>query len=204
MSFRRSLLLVLTLLAPIPAARAQRVAVDLSIGHSGEHDRTAVSFLAQLPGGLFHLAAGLRGTRYRGDPVGFPRRDGDPEGPAGETVIPVDAWSANLMVEAGIALLPLVTLGFNLDLAGIAWGSTATIAGGVEASPASPSSFRYGNADRGSLNSEVFLAAGLGRLVRVRGGLSHYVVGYDVTGPGGTSRTNRFFNALFVAVRLGL
>ena len=90
----------------------------------------------------------------------------------------------------------------NLDLLGVAFGAGRTV-DSLEATPATFSYFAYGHADRGSLNSEFYLVGGVSEGVELRGGLSHYVLGYEIVSTAGSEgRYQRFNDALFLAVRL--
>lgn len=65
-----------------------------------------------------------------------------------------------------------------------------------------------GAADRGSLNSAFYVGVTASRRVRVRAGLSHFVLGYRVTDRSSasapSSRYQRFETVPFLAVSLGL
>jgi hypothetical protein len=139
-------------------------------------------------------------TVYDGDPADFARVDGDVGGPAGNVGFAPKVLGAMVQVAAEVELLSGVRVGGNLDLAGYASGGDVETPIGT-ASVTGPSWFQNGSGDRGSLNSEAYLALRLSPNLGLRGGVSHYVVGYDLTSSEGTSRYQRFFDVPFVAVR---
>ena len=87
----------------------------------------------------------------------------------------------------------------DIDLAGYAAGSSRRV-GSVSLEPAPWSLFRYGDNDRGSLNSEFYLRVAAARRLTIRGGASHYVTGYRVSS-GSKARYLRFDTVPFVALR---
>ena len=73
----------------------------------------------------------------------------------------------------------------------------------VEAAPASGNAFLYAANDRGSLNSEFFVAWRIRPTVLLRAGLSHILTEYRLSeDPGsGARRYRRFSNLAFAALR---
>lgn len=92
-------------------------------------------------------------------------------------------------------------LGFNIDLAGFSVGPACPIASPTADAmrPARPvaGNLLLGNKkDRGTLNSEFYLAYKVTRRVGLRAGLAHVATGYSFDG----ARYQRFSNVPFVAV----
>lgn len=95
--------------------------------------------------------------------------------------------SLNLQLVATIRLLPRVEAGLDLDLAGVSFGpgrralsgSPDPRFGGVqEVEPSRLNAFLWAARDRGSLDSEFFLAWWATDRVVVRAGVSHHVTEY--------------------------
>lgn len=199
---RAAVLLALAILAFSPhALQAQRMSAGAGVGIGSNtwradlHGQLAVPVASRL-----QLAAGLRLTRYGGTARNFERQGpADGELPAELTLDP-DVWGLNLMVGLEARVLGPLSAGANLDVLGFAAGSSST-QGGIDIRPARFSMFRYGNADRGSLNSEFYLAAQLSPRFAIRGGLSHFVVGYEAEQEDHERRYLRFDDAVFVALR---
>jgi hypothetical protein len=179
---------------------------DLSIGVGADGYRAAVSLVRRITpvDRRFWVGAGVRGTAYAGDTVAFASRAPDDGGFEGDILVDPSVLGLNLFGEVGVHLSGRVAAGFNLDLIGLATGPDRATAAGT-ASPSVLSLFLYGNNDRGSLNSEVFLSVRLGATVRLRLGMSHSVMGYETPGNDGISGTRfqRFLDAGFVAIRVG-
>lgn len=191
--------LAVLVLAPQPAG-AQGWSANLSVGASSEAWRAAVAIPWQLPvGRRLVLGAGPRLTYYAGAPARY--RDRGHTAPALPPAVTIDPSLAglNLMVLAEVKLVPGVRIGANLDVAGVAAGPSRTD-GTVELTPARGSLFLYGNADRGSLNSEFYLGVSPVRGLTVRGGFSHYVTGYRGKAGGASTRYLRFDSVPFLAV----
>lgn len=204
----RPAVLIATAMALMPTiAGAQGgLSADFSFGAGADGNRTAVAALHRMGprDGRFWFAIGARATAYAGDPVTFASRSEGADAFDGDVVIEPSVYGLNLMGEAGVHLGGRFGLGFNLDLLGIATGPDRATAAGTT-SPSALSLFLYGNNDRGSLNSELFLAVRLSETARLRFGLSHYVMGYESTGNESfdATRFQRFLDAGFVAIRLG-
>lgn len=203
----RILLLVFCSFPAIPAAAAAQgtgARWDVSVGVGQDGWRVAVAHSRLRPSWPFRLlevGGLLRATAYGGAPAEFTLRGGDGALPSQLTLDPnIYALMAGIVAEVPLGWH--LRVGMNLDLVGVAAGPSRT-AGTLDASPATLSLFRYGNADRGSLNSEFYIASVVSRRFEVRGGLSHYATGYSVEGAAGTSGAyQRFDDAFFVAVRV--
>ena len=202
----RALVVLLTLASPVRGSSQAAAAWDVSAGAGPDGQRVAIAAVRDLfgAGASVRVALGARATWYRGDTVVFAVRGESGCGPGGIGCVPAEARLApavvglNLFGEVALRASGRVTLGANLDLAGVAAGPSR---GGFR--PARGTLFLYGNRDRGSLNSEFFAAVAASDRIQLRAGLSHYVVGYElVADGGGTSRYQRFFDAAFVAVRI--
>jgi len=193
------LMLIGGMAAPAGALAAQSVSADASLGLRG---RFALSGQWRvLDPGPLSLRAGLRLTRYGGDPGTFHNRGSVTSVLPATVELAPRVWGLNLMIGGDLALAGPLALGANLDLAGIGVGPERGI-GSARLEPARGSLFRYGNADRGSLNSELFVSLRVGGRFRIRGGLSHYVVGYRAVETGGTTETRyqRFDTVPFIAL----
>lgn len=204
----RSVLAVAAVLAGLPgiAGGQFRPAADISFGAGADGSRTAVAGVQRLGGDTsrFWFAIGLRGTAYTGDAVTFASRSDETGTFGGDVVIEPSVYGVNLLGEIGARLGRRFAIGFNLDVFGVATGPDRATAAGVT-SPAALSLFLYGNNDRGSLNSELFLAVRVSEAIRLRLGFSHYVIGYESEGNASfdATRFQRFQDAGFIAVRFG-
>ena len=192
-------------------AQGLRLSLDLSAGLDGGVGRVAVAAFrhTSLAPDRWSVGAGLRATGYAGQVASF-RNRGTVSGNLAANV-PIDPLVSglNVAVATDIRIAGPVHLEFNLDVAGVAVGPTRR-SGNLEAKPATGSLFLYASRDRGSLNSELAVSIALSRRLRLRGGLSHYVLGYRVTDtvaiPGDRfgARYQKFFTAPFVAVGFAL
>jgi hypothetical protein len=201
---KRGLLLAVVMCSGTGPGTAQRVDAGASVGigtdswRADAHLQAARSF-----GPRLSVGGGLRLTRYGGESREFRNQDAPTDGLPGSLVLDPEVWGLNVMVAAELRLTTLLSAGANLDLVGVAWGPERRNAS-ASVTPARGSMFRYGNADRGSLNSEFFLVARIRPRLALRGGLSHYVVGYAATAGAESGRYLRFDNAVFVALRWSL
>jgi len=107
------------------------------------------------------------------------------------------------MVSGELKLIRQLGAGANIDLAGVAAGPSRR-SGPALLEPARGSVLLYGDNDRGSLNSEFFLRLSPNRRLRLRGGVSHYVVGYRGSDANTRTRYLRFDTVPFLAVRWDL
>ena len=205
---------VLALVLCPSAARAQLPlhALDASFGASNSTSRFSLTGLhrVSVAQGSAWVGIGLRATAYTAKTADFTNR-GTVQGVlVATTPIAAAVYGLNLMLEGDIRVTGSVSVGANLDIVGVAAGPTRSL-GSVSAKPTGVSLFEYGSNDRGSLNSEFYVAVALNSAVRLRLGASHYVLGYDVTdqvsaGPGipASSRYQRFATVPFVAISIPL
>lgn len=188
-------------LAGAPPASAQRFDLDGSLGYGDRAWRAAVASQWRLPlGSRLTLGSGVRFSYYAGESSQF--RNPGATTPSLTVELPIEpsVWGINLMVSAQGRLVGSLAGGANIDLGGVAAGPVRQ-AGGVELRPARGSVLLLGERDRGSLNSEFFLALPLGACLELRGGLSHYVVGYHARDGTTSTRYLRFETVPFVAAR---
>ena len=197
------LALPLATIGPVPlAAAAQEGRIDLSIGLSGSAGRGALSLVSRgAAGPKIRLGTGFRITHYAGAAAQFTNRGTAGSIPASLSIDP-SVFGVNLLVLGEIDLTRNLAFGANIDVVGFGFGSRQT-SGGVVVKPAGWSLFRYGNRDRGSLNSELYLGIRPSRRLLFRAGLSHYVVGYRAVETSG-SRYLRFDTVPFVSVAFPL
>lgn len=196
---------------PLLHSQGLRLSWDASIGLNGDAGRFSISAFRHV--GVvpdrWSFGFGVRATAYAGAVTEF-RNRGTVSGPLDATV-PIDpaVYGINAVVATDLRVAGPVHLEFNLDLAGLAGGPVRRT-GTLDAKPATGSLFLYGSRDRGSLNSELAVSLALSPRVRLRGGTSHYVVGYTVTDRSAgsqvaapKSRYHRFFTVPFLAISLG-
>ena len=184
----------------LPAAlSAQQPALDLSGGLRDHAGRAAVSASWSVQLGPLSLGAGPRLTTYQGRPQLLRRRAGTTVGLPDSVRLDPSLAGLNLMVAGELTVVGPVTLGANLDLLGVALGPTRSVAGN-DFQPGRGSLFLYGHRDRGSLNSELYLRLRGSGPWAVRGGVSHYVIGYTASLAGRQDRYNRFHTVPFVAI----
>lgn len=198
------ILLVLIPSLGIPArnACAQYFDVDGSFGYTSAAWRLAASSQWHLRvRSRLDLGAGARLSYYGGDAKPYRNQGTTTSGVPASLPVDPDVWGVNVMVSAQLKLIGSVSAGANIDLAGLAWG-TARQVGAVSLEPARGSLLLFGDNDRGSLNSEFFLAFTIGRRIHLRGGASQYVVGYHATDGATSTRYLRFDTVPFLALRL--
>ncbi len=192
---------VALLLATVPA-QAQRIDWDGSVGVSRDAWRAAATGIWRVEvGRSLRLGVGARLSRYGGESSSY--RSPDEDRPAALPLrvrLAPSVWGLNLAVEGQVRVLGPLAVGANLDLAGIATGSSRRDSG-LRLEPARGSLFRYGDRDRGSLNSEYFLGLQAGSALALRAGVSHYVTGYRGTAGGVSTRYLRFDTVPFLALR---
>lgn len=192
---------VALLLATVPA-QAQRIDWDGSVGVSRDAWRAAATGIWRVEvGRSLRLGVGARLSRYGGESSSY--RSPDENRPAALPLrvrLAPSVWGLNLAVEGQVRVLGPLAVGANLDLAGIATGSSRRDSG-LRLEPARGSLFRYGDRDRGSLNSEYFLGLQAGSALALRAGVSHYVTGYRGTAGGVSTRYLRFDTVPFLALR---
>jgi hypothetical protein len=106
----------------------------------------------------------------------------------------------NLAVTGELRIVPALSVGANLDLAGLNAGSARTV-GGILYAPPRGALFLYGDRDRGALNSDFYLRLQASSHLAIRGGLSHYLTGYRTEGDAPEARYLRFETVPFAAVQ---
>jgi hypothetical protein len=203
--------LALFLRNPLLHSQGLRMSWDASIGLNADGGRFSISTFRHvgLVPGRWSVGVGVRTTAYAGAVTDF-RNRGTVTG-ALTAQVPIDpaVYGINAVVATDLRVAGPIHLEFNLDVAGFATGP-AYRTGSLEAKPESGSLFLYGSRDRGSLNSELAVSLALTPRLRLRGGSSHYVLGYGVAdgssgAPASTpkSRYQRFFTVPFLAICLG-
>jgi hypothetical protein len=183
----------------VPAA-AQRHTWDGSLGLSGSAWRAAVGAFWQVDIGGLRLGAGPRLTHFAGNASNYRGRGSLPAGIPSRLALAPDVWALNLAVSGQLRLAGPLAAGANLDLVGVAAGPSR-IAAATRLEPSRGSLFLYGDRDRGSLNSEFFVAVTVGRQLSVRAGVSHYVTGYRIADRSASGHYLRFDTVPFLGVR---
>lgn len=182
-------------------ASAQRIDLDASLGFSGGAWRAGVSSQWRRDiGSRLTLGTGLRLTYYDGDAASYRNQGATTITLPDRLAIDPAVGGLNVMVSAQARLVGSLAAGANIDLVGVAGGPTRQL-GVAKLKPARGSLLLYGNNDRGSLNSEFFLAVRVGPRLELRGGISHYVVGYTATAGTSATRYLRFDTIPYVGVR---
>jgi len=199
---RALLLVALTTFAAAAArpALAQRLVGDASLGLAGSSWRAAVAALWQVDLGPLRLGAGPRLTHFGGDAKTYRSHEALPAGVPPRLRFAPDVWALNLAVSGRVPIAGPVAAGANLDVLGVAVGPSRT-SSGTKLKPARGSLFRYGDRDRGSLNSELFVALTVAREFTLRAGISHYVTGYRLTEGPMKAHFLRFDTVPFLAVQ---
>lgn len=203
--------LALFLRSPLLHSQRLRMSWDASIGLNKDAGRFSIGafrHVGVVPG-RWSVGVGVRASAYAGAVTDFRNRGTVAGALAG--VVPIDpaVYGINAAVGTDLRVAGPVHLEFNLDVAGLAGGPVYR-SGTLDAKPATGSLFLYGSRDRGSLNSELAVSLALSPRLRVRGGSSHYVLGYRVVDRGSgaqaaapRSRYQRFFTVPFLAISLG-
>ena len=132
--------------------------------------------------GRIRLGAGPRllGT-FGGDGLPFSTADAGLIAAARVETFPVSGvrtGALNLAVSARVRVWAGLELGANIDVVGVGFGRTRPVSsGGVEtdASPPALNLLAFGRNDRGTLDSEFFVAWWFGERVALRAGASHLV-----------------------------
>ena len=146
-----------------PAASAQRIDLDASVGYSSAAWRAAVGSQWRLRvGSRLTLGTGVRLSYYEGESASF--RNQGAILPTLPDQLPIDpaVWGLNVMVSAQARVLGPLAVGANIDLVGVAGGAQRP-QGTVTLEPARGSLLLYGDRDRGSLNSEFYVAVPVGQ-----------------------------------------
>ena len=166
--------------SPLPTARHATV-FDLTgaVGPTLNYASVAAWRLWGLDtGGRFQVGAGLRASHFFTDGYDLDRQTGPGEATIG--VLSPRIYSLNAAFHLRARVAGPVRLGFNLDAAGRSFGperSTTAASGLVQ--PTRGNLLLGGSRDRGSLNSEFYLAMGLPRGLNLRVGWSHLVTGHE-------------------------
>ncbi|TGE21955.1 hypothetical protein E5K00_17000 [Hymenobacter aquaticus] len=129
-------------------------------------------------GGRFQVGAGLRASHFFTDSYDVDRQAGP--GAATLRVLSPRLYALNAAFHLRARVAGPVRLGFNLDAAGLSFGpERSTTASGGQVEPTRGNLLLGGRRDRGSLNSEFYLALALPRGLQVRAGWSHIVTGHQ-------------------------
>ncbi len=194
-----------TVLVP-HAARAQRlVALDASAGADAGGQRVAVSAWLPLTSILDRLtiSGGARLTTYTGDGGLFTNRGTRTGALAPTLAFPTNVVGLALAVQAELAVVGPLSVGFNIDVGGIALGGDQRVSG-LTPKVQRGSLLLGGTPDVGALNSETYVAWAVVPTVTVRAGTTHYVTNYDVTDAAAsgapTAKYQSFRTVPFVAV----
>ncbi len=200
MTRRIFLLAVVGPLAVTPV-QGQRLDLDGSFGYGSDAWRASLSSQWRLSvGSRLALGAGARLTYYAGEAGEYRNQGATAIALPATLEIDPSVWGLNLMVSGQVRLIRRLIAGANIDVAGIAGGPDRS-AGGASLEPAPWSLLLYGDDDRGSLNSEFFLGYDLDDRFQLRGGVSHYVVGYRASDGTTDTRYLRFDTVPFLALR---
>ena len=159
--------------------------------------------------GRLKLGYGARATLVTGGVELAPVKH---DGPDRVTIDGARLAMINADIHASAKIAPRLEGGFNLDVAGFSFGahenasfrrSSSDPARTVGASPGGGNLFLFGSNDRGSLNSEFYLAWQFSPSWSVRGGLAHLLTEYVIADDlgGATRRYRKFSNLAFAAVR---
>ena len=170
--------------------------------HIGSSGRVTVGLGARL------TVLAVRGARMSAaDPQGFAP-------PPDSLVVDGNGLTLNIGINAGFKINSRLHAGVNLDVFGFGGGpggvssyhrTPTSTAEPTSSRLASPNLFSGGSGDRGSLNSEFFLARTINDRYTVRGGLSHQLIEFAVSVENiesSASRFRRFANLAFIGVRV--
>lgn len=197
-------LLVTFLLAPRIASGQRVVALDASVGLTSGAQRVAVSAWLPLTTVLDRLtvSGGARLTSYSGEAGTFANRGTVIGSLTPAVVFAPQVVGLNLAIQAELAVVGPLSVGFNIDVAGVAIGPDQRAAG-LLARVQRGSLLLGGSPDVGALNSEMYVAWSIVPTVTVRAGTTHYVTNYDVSDPAATTpgaKYQQFKTVPFVAV----
>lgn len=191
---------LLSVLALAPASvAAQGFAWDASFGAGGGSGRAAMGMQWSLPVGPLTLGAGTRLSYYFARERAYRNRDEVSTTLPTRLLIDPSIVGLNVRALGELTLAGPLAAGANIDLAGVALGPRRT-SGSASLEVAHGSLLLLGTRDRGSLNSEFFLAFRAGRGVVLRAGVSHYVTGYRAEAGGARARYSRFDTVPFLSV----
>ncbi|WP_156109434.1 hypothetical protein [Hymenobacter sp. APR13] len=164
---------------PPPARHATVMDLTGAVGPTLTYASAAAWRLWGLdPGGRFQVGAGLRASHYFTDSYELVRQAGPGEASLG--VLAPRLYSLNAAFHLRARVAGPVRLGFNLDAAGLSFGpDRSPTAPGGQLQPTRGNLLLGGSRDRGSLNSEFYLAVSLPRGLQLRAGWSHIVTGHE-------------------------
>jgi hypothetical protein len=185
--------------------------LDLATGFSTGTVTAALSEVSAF--GLFEgrlrLGAGPRLLgAFGGDGLSFSTADADLIA-AGRietlAVSGVRTGALNLALSARVRVWAGLELGANIDVVGVGFGRTRPVSSGgvqTDASPPTLNLLALGRKDRGTLDSEFFVAWWFGERVAVRVGASHLVTELVTRTPlqDGNDRFRRSSTQVFIAV----
>jgi hypothetical protein len=191
-------LLALAALSPTPGV-AQGLAWDASVGAAGGSGRGAAGLRWSTALGPVTLGAGPRLSYYFARERAYRNRGDVSAALPTRLLVDPSIVGLNIRVQSDLALVGPVGIGANIDLAGLAFGPRRS-AGAASLRVARGSLLLLGTRDRGSLNSEFFLAVRASRRLTVNAGVSHYVTGYRAQAGGLRERYSRFDTVPFVSV----
>lgn len=216
---RHARLVALCIILPVAPASAQdsanapEIRLDGAIGVGSSRHTLALSLTHQfgvLSQRRLRLGYGLRYSHLGGERLGFRTSDRGQlgGGPVDRVDLEPNIHALNAEIHIGYRIGNRVEAGFNIDLLGVGFGPDRTFdqsSSGGSSVTGSPSSFnllRLGRRDRGSLDSEFYLALAVSPRLVLRGGLSHYVAEYETDQPlsGGSDRVRSVGNLVFAAL----
>lgn len=187
-------------------AQAQRlVALDVSVGANNGGQRLAASAWLPLTTLLerITLSGGARLTSYNGESGTFGNRGTVTAALTPRLNFPSQVVGFAIAVQAEVAIVGPLSVGFNIDLAGVAAGGDQSVAG-LTARVQRGSLLLGGSPDVGALNSETYVAWAFAPTFTFRAGTTHFVTNYEVrdpASPGVTAAKYQQFKTLpFVAV----
>jgi hypothetical protein len=178
---------------------AQGFAWDASLGAGGGSGRVAAAVQWGISVGPLTLGAGTRLSYYFARERAYRNRDEPSTALPVRLLVDPSILGLNIRAQGELTLAGPLAAGANIDLAGLALGPRRT-SGPASLEVAHGSLLLLGTRDRGSLNSEFFLALRAGRGIMLRAGVSHYVTGYRAEAGGAQARYSRFDTVPFLSV----
>jgi len=185
--------------------------VDLAAGLGGGTVTAALSEVSAfgLWDGRIRLGAGprLMGV-FGGDGLPFSTANADLIAAGRTETIAVSGLrtgALNLALSVRVRVWAGLELGANIDVVGVGFGRTRPVSSGgvhTEASPPTLNLLAFGRNDKGTLDSEFFVAWWFGERVAVRAGASHVVTELVTRTPlqDGNDRFRRSTTLFFAAV----
>ena len=157
-----------------------------------QYSYTPETKIISILGGDIGYALGFRSTKYTADL--FQGSDNKEE-----FLEDIDIQSHNIFGQIHYSYQNF-QLGFNIDLIGITNSSSAKIEGSSEKIDNETSNiFLWAKNDKGTLNSQFFLAYKLEQLY-LRGGLSHTLITHKDTGLSDGQDRQKFFDLAFISI----